>query len=89
MDYHKDEGKFIELLNQEYHWPAQYIFKFIVKTGSGKEINSLFSASAKITERPSSGGKYVSYTIRCNMQNAEEILAIYTKASDIPVIISL
>ena len=89
MDYRKDEEKFKDLLNQEYSWPAQYLFKFIVKEVGAVEVVHLFDDSVEISQKSSTGGKYISLSIRSNMANAEEITKIYNEASKIPGIISL
>ena len=89
MDYQEDEGKFKELLNKEYSWPATYPFKFIVPTEEEKTVVALFSKEVEINKKPSSGGKYTSITIYATMTNADEILALYQAASSISGIISL
>ena len=89
MTYKEDEGKFKELLNQEYSWPAKYTFKFILPAGQEKAIEELFNKDVEIRKKPSSGGKYTSITIYALMANADEILAIYNSASAITGIISL
>ena len=89
MDYNKDEGKFKELLNQEYSWPARYPFKFIIPAGKEKAVEALFSKGVEIKKKPSSGGKYTSMSIYATMNNADEILLLYQAASTISGIISL
>ena len=89
MNPGQDEEKFKELLDAEYTWPAQYTFKFVVLSGQIKEVEALFPADAKISNKESSGGKYTSVTINAEMANADEIMAIYTKAAKIEGIISL
>ena len=52
-----DLDKFKELLDDEYDWPVDYMFKFIVPANQ----KDLFVKSLKIqgyTERPSKTGKY-------------------------------
>ena len=83
------EEKFKELLDAEYSWPAPYTFKFVVSSGQLQAVQTLFSDEAKITIKESSGGKYTSGTISVEMANAEDIIAIYKKASEIDGIISL
>jgi len=89
MDYREDEEKFKDLLNQEYAWPAKYLFKFIVKEAGAAEVINLFDDSVDISQKPSTGGKYISFSIRSTMANAEEIMKVYNKASKIAGIISL
>jgi uncharacterized protein len=89
MDYREDEDKFKELLNQEYTWPAQYTFKFIVAADQEEAVKSLFNNEVEITRKLSSGGKYVSTTVYARMNNAEEIMTVYEAAANISGIISL
>lgn len=89
MNYQEDKDKFKELLNGEYHWPARYTFKFIVKAAHQKDVENLFKDNAEIVVKPSSGDKYVSVTIYSEMSSADDIVAIYDAATEIPGIISL
>lgn len=75
-------------LEEEYNFPAQYIFKFIVKTESKKNILELLPG-AKKSERVSKNGNFISITLSQIMKNSEEIVYIYEKASKIKGIISL
>ena len=75
-------------LEEEYNFPAQYIFKFIVKTESKKYILELLTG-AKKSERVSKNGNFVSITLSQIMKNSEEIVYIYEKASKIKGVISL
>ena len=75
-------------LEEEYNFPAQYIFKFIVKTELKKNILELLPG-AKKSERVSKNGNFVSITLSQIMKNSEEIVYIYEKASKIKGVISL
>ncbi len=75
-------------LEEEYNFPAQYIFKFIVKRESKKNILELLPG-AKKSERVSKNGNFVSITLSQIMKNSEEIVYIYEKASKIKGVISL
>ena len=75
-------------LEEEYNFPAQYIFKFIVKTGLKQQILELLPG-AKKSERVSKNGNFVSITLSQVMKNSEEIVYIYEKASKIKGVISL
>ena len=89
MNYQEDKGKFKELLDKEYSWPAKYTFKFIVKSENQQEVVALFDDNVEIITKPSSGDKYVSVTIYAQMKNADEIMTIYDSAAAITGIISL
>lgn len=84
-----DLDKFRELLDGEYSWPAKYTFKFIVPSDEETKVTKLFGEAAQVTLKPSSGGKYTSVTAQDAMDNADEIIEIYQKASKIEGIISL
>ena len=75
-------------LEEEYNFPAQYIFKFIVKTELKKNILELLPG-AKKSERVSKNVNFVSITLSQIMKNSEEIVYIYEKASKIKGVISL
>ncbi len=87
MDTFK-EKKFKTLLNNQYAWPADYLFKFIV-TKEYKEELLVILGGHKAIEKPSSKGKYVSVSLRILMHSAEEVMALYTKAAKVKTVISL
>tara|TARA_B100000686_G_scaffold321042_1_gene373322 strand:+ start:528 stop:785 length:258 start_codon:yes stop_codon:yes gene_type:complete len=79
---------FRSAIDEEYDFPAEYSFKFIIKAESKLKILSLLPKS-KVTERLSKNGTYVSVTLTQKMNNSEEIVYIYEKASKIKGVISL
>ncbi len=82
------EKNFKELLDNQYNWPADYLFKFIVtKEYKGELISTL--GGHKAIEKPSSKGKYVSISLRIMMHSSDEVMALYTKVSSIKTVISL
>lgn len=89
MDSTEKDDSFKELLNKEYSWPAKYTFKFILPSGEEKAIEDLFKSEAEINKKPSSRGKYTSITVYAQMNDADEIMALYRAASSVPGIISL
>ena len=84
-----DLEKFKELLDAEYKWPAKYTFKFIVPTADEAKVTKLFGDDAEVTLKPSSAGKYTSVSAQETMADADQIIAVYLKASKIEGIISL
>ncbi|MCF6352289.1 MAG: DUF493 domain-containing protein [Cyclobacteriaceae bacterium] len=82
------EKHFKELLNNQYAWPADYLFKFIV-TKEYKDKLLVVLGGHKAIEKPSSKGKYVSVSLRILMHSAEEVMALYTKAANIKSVITL
>lgn len=89
MNTEEDEGKFRELLETEYNWPANYTFKFIVPASQLNAVKQLFEADCDLKIKDSSGGKYKSVTIVGLMLDADSIIEIYKRASAIEGIISL
>ncbi len=87
MDTSKEKD-FKELLDNQYNWPADYLFKFIV-TKEFKEELLVVLGGHKAIEKPSSKGKYVSVSLRILMHSAEEVMAMYTKASKVKTVMSL
>ena len=87
MDTSKEKD-FKELLNNQYDWPADYLFKFIVtKEFKGELLTAL--GGHKAIEKPSSKGKYVSVSLRIKMDSADDVMILYTKAAKIKTVISL
>ncbi len=82
------ENAFKDLLNSQYTWPTDYLFKFIVNKEHKKELLKEIGGH-KAIEKPSSKGKYVSVSLRILMHSAEEVTTIYTKASKVKTVVSL
>ncbi|MAR64367.1 MAG: DUF493 domain-containing protein [Flammeovirgaceae bacterium] len=83
-----DIDSFKNTLEDEYDFPAEYSFKFIIKSDSISKVLDLLPGS-DYSKRVSKNRKYTSVTISKIMKNADEILYIYEKASKIDDIISL
>jgi len=75
-------------LEEEYSFPTQYVFKFIIKSSSKQDVIDLLP-DAMIKEKKSTKGKYVSITLTQFVKNSSEIVYIYEKASKIKGVISL
>lgn len=80
-----------EKLVKNFTWPSVYMFKFIVPAANEKiaRIEALFSESAEILLKESSGGKYISITAKEVMLNPDSVIEIYKKASSIEGVMSL
>lgn len=78
-------------LNDFNSWPTLYMFKFIVPSDNHRIalVESLFDDGAELKMQPSSKGKYTSITARVVMLDAEQVISIYQRASEIEGIISL
>lgn len=83
-----DKASFKEKLESSGEFPMLYMFKFIVPKGKESEVSALFPKN-EISLKPSSGGKYISTTIRAMMDSADQILNLYEQASEIEGVISL
>lgn len=83
-----DKASFKEKLESSGEFPMLYMFKFIVPKGKESEVRALFPKN-EISLKPSSGGKYISTTIRAMMDSADQILNLYEQASEIEGVISL
>lgn len=83
-----DTKNFKEKLEKNGEFPQLYMFKFIVPHGKVDEVAALFPKH-EIKTKESSGGKYTSTTIQAMMQSADEIIAVYEKASTIEGLMSL
>ena len=79
---------FKNTLDQEYDFPCEYLFKFIIKNDFKEDVISLLP-KAKKNIKISKKGKYVSITLSSIMKNADEIVYIYDEAAKINSIISL
>lgn len=75
-------------LEELQEFPCTYPFKFIVPAESVGKAMAMFPEGTA-SKRASKTGKYVSVSADLDMQNAEEIVAIYQKACSIPGIMAL
>jgi len=83
-----NKNKFKERINSAHSFPCKYTFKFVVPVSKKPEVLNLISnADFKIKE--STNKKYISITLTSSVKNANEIIYIYEKASNIKGIISL
>jgi uncharacterized protein len=83
-----DTASFKEKLEGSGQFPMLYMFKFIVPHGKEQEVAALFPKN-EIAFKESSGGKYISATIKPMMESADQIIEIYEKASKIEGLLSL
>jgi putative lipoic acid-binding regulatory protein len=73
------------LLEQNNTFPMVYWFKIIVPDNLQKiaRVEHLFSEDAEIERKSSSKGNYLSISAKQVVLNAEEVLIVYKKASEI------
>ncbi|AEH01999.1 DUF493 family protein [Lacinutrix sp. 5H-3-7-4] len=74
-------------------WPAEYLYKFIIKSELNKiaEIEAIFNhLGAVIKTKESSNGKYTSVSINVRMKNPDQVIEKYKEvAKKIEGVISL
>lgn len=75
----------------ELEWPNVYLFKFIMPNTPEHmaRVTSLFGDLTEIAFHESKAGKYISVTAKEVMMSAEDIIAVYRKASEIKGVITL
>lgn len=81
-------AQFKEILDGHHQWPCPYIFKFIVPSENFPLFKEKFP-DADISTRESKSGKYTSVTFESNMCSSDEVMEVYTRASEIPGVMSL
>lgn len=87
-----DFEKLKSMLEEEQDWPLEYLFKFILKSGrkeDQKKIRAFFPGNVSISFRESSKGNYLAVSIKAHMNNPEEIIEVYQKASQIEGLMTL
>lgn len=80
--------KFKSLLEDEYTWPAEFHFKFIVPTAELDLAQSLLD-SPKVSLRASRNQKYTSLSAWIEMESSEAVVLLYEKMRQIPGVIAL
>ena len=80
--------KLKKLLDEQYSWPCEYIFKFVVPNEHVEHLRILFQ-EVSIQEKSSKTGKYISVTVRKICLSSDHVLELYQKAGTIEGIISL
>ena len=74
------------MLEKEYQWPGEYVYKFIVNSGEDKyvEIENLFKdTGAVINSKLSAKGNFTSYTVHVRMDSAQDVIDKYKQAAKI------
>lgn len=91
MEHEEARDRMRKALDQVHTWPAVYMFKFILEPEQEKidALLALFPKEAEVLRKYSTGGKYVSLTVREVMLNAEEVVSRYDRTSLIPGVIVL
>ena len=89
MSDNKKSEEFYEKLKSQLYdtntWPAEYLYKFIVKSNQEKitEIETLFdNMGAVINTVESKNGKYTSVSINVSMQDPEAVISKYKEVTE-------
>jgi putative lipoic acid-binding regulatory protein len=91
MENEEAKNRLRERLNEVHEWPSVYMFKFVLEPDEDRlqALLALFPAESEILRRYSSGGKYLSITVKEVMLNAEEVVLRHERAASIQGIIVL
>ena len=84
----KDLSKLKELLENNYEWPSNYTFKFIVPKDEVPKVEALFP-SHTFSLKTSRKGRFIGMTVDVKLDSPEIVVAIYQKASLIKGLISI
>ena len=79
---------FKEKLDNEYAWPATYMFKFVVPSATLIEVTSLFPKDSLET-KPSKNGNYLALTMKRLVHSSDEVVEVYKSVSGIKGLIAL
>lgn len=80
--------KFKALLEEEYVFPTEFQFTFIVPTEEVKTVQDLLN-NAKIRLRASRNNRYTSVSAWMKLSSSEEVVYVYERMRGIPGIIAL
>jgi hypothetical protein len=85
------KDKLRQALQKVHDWPSVYMYKFIFEPDEERlnELLAMFPAESEILRKYSSSGKYLSITVKEVMMSADDVVARYDKASEIPGVITL
>lgn len=91
MENEEAKNRLRERLNEVHEWPSVYMFKFVLEPDEERlqALLALFPAESEILRRYSTGGKYLSITVKEVMLNAEEVVLRHERASTIKGVIVL
>jgi putative lipoic acid-binding regulatory protein len=83
-------ANFKEKLESVQTFPGSYTFKFII-TGGAEKVDELKAVlpNDEFIHQPSKTGKYVSITVNKQVQNADEVIAVYKQVGAIKGIMML
>ncbi len=77
------------LLDDQYDWPAPYIFKFVIPAESLPLLKAVLTEKVEFQMKYSRSLKYISVTFHYHAESSDEILDIYASVKTVPGIVSL
>ena len=78
-------GKLKEQLYETASWPAEYLYKFIIKSDAEKiaKLEAIFNIiGAVLNKTESKNGKYTSVSINLQMRNPEAVIEKYKEVAE-------
>lgn len=83
--------RLLSSLEKVHEWPSLYMFKLIFEPDADRlaQVLALFPPESEILRKYSTGGKYLSITVKEVMMNAEDVVARYERAAGIKGVIML
>lgn len=75
-------------LDEVHTWPSSYLFKFVVPQAKKGELLSMMP-TGMVQERSSSNEKYVSISLTAQMDNSDEVVAVYKQVAQIEGVVTL
>lgn len=81
--------KMHSLIEDEYSFPSEYIFKFIVPVASQDMLFKIIGEGYNVTTKPSKKGNYISLTAKKVFNDAGEIIKVYQNIEVVPGVIAL
>lgn len=85
----KEARRFCRALDESHQWPCEYTFKFIAPQDKVDELLQALDNPEDAMRRESSGGKYVSLTLRRRLTRGEEAVMMYRKAAVVQGVMAL
>lgn len=78
-------------LTEDFSWPSVYMFKIIfpIDNRTYALVRRLFGDEARFFEKTSSGGKFISVTVKEMMLSADEVIARYRQLLSIEKVMLL
>lgn len=80
--------EFKVLLDEEYQWPADFHFKFIVPTEQVAALLELLETD-RIKLKASRNNRYTSINAWMKLSSSDEVIYVYDRVQQIPGIIAL